>query len=68
MGILPPQWIDYLSKQPESGPNYQLVNITTANGRSYERVLVANCQYIGESNPLWHEIDPRQIVSMAVVA
>ena len=67
IGFLPKKWVDFLVKQPEAGPNWHLVNIKTADGGHFERVIIANCQYISDSVQAWTQIKPKEIVSIEVL-
>jgi hypothetical protein len=40
MLMLPQQWGDYLRSQPETGMGYQIVTITTKDGRNYPQAVI----------------------------
>ena len=66
MQLLPKKWIDCLVSQPESGMNYQVVDITMEDGAVVPEVLILNCSYIGDRKEAWTKIDTSKIADIVV--
>lgn len=43
---LPRRWIDYLTRQPETGMGYQRVDLTLDNGTTVRNCLVLNAEEV----------------------
>jgi hypothetical protein len=46
--MLPDHWAEHLLKQPETGMDYHVVNLTLKDGRRIDDVAVVGCRIIGE--------------------
>ena len=45
---LPAKWANYLQKLPETGMDYQVIDVVLNDGTVYKDVAVIHCSHIGE--------------------
>ena len=62
---LPPDYIEFLSSQPETGMGYQKVNIKLKNGQEYKSLTVFNSTYLEVHDALEFDINDIKQVSIS---